>query len=276
MKLSFRPLLIWTTLAVAGLVTTDVASPTWTRPVAGAPSVELQRMASRNLERQPLAQDLQRMGERIARWSDVHNHSTLSATVDQGATTADAPPEPQDIALQFGGDESRLTYDENLPEGYRRSYSQVAWSGTDAGSVRSQFAYTRMSELFMGALTPLASVYGASDFDARWHLRWAADRRQRPELDRQLQHALQVGMTKVQSCWQRTLLTDGALSGQMTLALTFDRDGFVERVQKTTDNIRHDELDKCVLAAAKRVKTATAIGERLFVELPLQFSPHAS
>lgn len=134
-------------------------------------------------------------------------------------------------------------------------------------AIKAQYAYYRSTDL----LAPLAAPL-VQDGEAAWRMRHASDRPNDHEVEKQLQQALSYGFDRVQHCWQQVQLSDAAASGQMTLSLTLDRLGYVERVVTLQDTIQNAELNKCVYAAAKRVRTAAAAGERIFIELPLQFA----
>lgn len=134
-------------------------------------------------------------------------------------------------------------------------------------SITGRYTYYRANDI----LAPLATPLLAGSKSA-WQARYAADRPQDREIERQLQQALSYGFDRVQHCWQQVQLTNTSTSGTMTLALTLNRLGYVERVTTLQDSMRNSELNKCIYAAAKRIRTATAAGERIFIELPLQFS----
>ena len=99
-----------------------------------------------------------------------------------------------------------------------------------------------------------------------------AVRQSKVKSDKQFQQAMRAGLEPLQHCWQRALLT-GATSAEIELYVTLAANGRVERVQHLGgDDVGGPEFDKCLMHTAKRLRTATPPGERVFLQVPLQFS----
>lgn len=202
------------------------------------------------------------------------------------------------VAVFAGGsamaDDTMALSDRGLLRAFEQAPDMAAVKNVDVvfdegGSARieSSFGYVMAGELLADDLQPLPqprvdALHPARrrvdaggrhvDVDAAWNLRVASDAPRRDRLDAQLRHAFAAGMARIQSCWERALLQAGKHSGQITLALTLSPEGRVASVHKIQDDIQHAELDKCVMTMARRVKTAQAVGQQVFVEMPLQFA----